>query len=79
MRATIPGLTTTRAPTAAAWAWQPPSYDPELNLVYIPTGNPNPVGAGQSRKGDNLFSCSVVALNPDTRQRWSGIFQSLAA
>jgi alcohol dehydrogenase (cytochrome c) len=46
--------------------WQPPSYDPELNLVYVPTGNPNPVGAGQSRKGDNLFSCSVVALNPDT-------------
>ena len=46
--------------------WQPPSYDPELNLVYIPTGNPNPVGAGQSRKGDNLFSCSVVALNPET-------------
>jgi acido-empty-quinoprotein group A len=46
--------------------WQPFSYDPDLNLVYIPTGNPNPVGASQSRKGDNLFSCSIVALNPDT-------------
>jgi alcohol dehydrogenase (cytochrome c) len=46
--------------------WQPPTYDPELNLVYVPTGNPNPVGASQSRKGDNLFTCSVVALNPDT-------------
>lgn len=46
--------------------WQPPTYDPELNLVYIATGNPNPVGAGQSRKGDDLFSCSLVALNADT-------------
>jgi alcohol dehydrogenase (cytochrome c) len=46
--------------------WQPPTYDPDLNLVYVGTGNPNPVGAGQSRKGDDLFTCSVVALNPDT-------------
>ena len=46
--------------------WQPPTYDPDLNLVYVGTGNPNPVGAGQGRKGDNLFTCSVVALNPDT-------------
>ncbi len=46
--------------------WQPLTYDPELNLIYVTTGNPNPVGATQSRKGDNLFTCSIVALNADT-------------
>ena len=46
--------------------WQMPTYDPTLNLLYVPTGNPNPVGAGQSRAGANLYTCSVVALNPDT-------------
>src|SRR6185437_10462968 len=46
--------------------WQPPTYDPQLNLLYVPTGNPNPVGATQSRAGDDLYTCSVVALNPDT-------------
>jgi acido-empty-quinoprotein group A len=46
--------------------WLPPTYDPELNLLYVPTGNPNPVFAPKSRKGDNLFTCSLVALNPDT-------------
>ena len=46
--------------------WQPPTYDPELNLLYVPTGNPNPVMAGQSRRGDNLWTASIVALNPDT-------------
>ena len=38
----------------------------ELNLLFWGTGNPNPVHAPQSRKGDNLFTCSIVALNPDT-------------
>jgi len=46
--------------------WIPPTYDRELNLLYVGTGNPNPVLSGQSRKGDNLWTCSVVALNPDT-------------
>jgi acido-empty-quinoprotein group A len=46
--------------------WIPGSYDPELNLYYFGTGNPNPVMAEQSRKGDNLFTCSIVAINPDT-------------
>jgi alcohol dehydrogenase (cytochrome c) len=46
--------------------WQPPTYDPDLNLVYVTTGNPQPVMIGDSRKGDNLFTCSIVALNPDT-------------
>jgi acido-empty-quinoprotein group A len=46
--------------------WLPPTYDPELNLLYIATGNPNPVFAPRSRTGDNLFTCALVALNPDT-------------
>jgi len=45
--------------------WQPPTYDPDLKLLYVPTGNPNPVLAGQSRNGDNLWTASIVALNPD--------------
>lgn len=46
--------------------WMSGTYDPELNLYYFGTGNPNPVHAAQSRKGDNLYTCSIVALNPDT-------------
>lgn len=46
--------------------WMPGTYDPDLHLYYIGTGNPNPVLAGQSRKGDDLFTCSIVALNVDT-------------
>ena len=46
--------------------WLPGTYDPELNLYYVGTGNPNPVLAGQSRAGDNLWTCSIVALNPNT-------------
>ena len=46
--------------------WLPGTYDPELNLYYIGTGNPQPVLAGKSRAGDNLWTCSIVALNPDT-------------
>ncbi len=46
--------------------WMPGTYDPDLNLIYWGTGNPNPVHAGQGRKGSNLWTCSIVALNPDT-------------
>jgi acido-empty-quinoprotein group A len=46
--------------------WMPGTYDPELNLYYLGTGNPNPVMAEKSRKGDNLYTCTIVALNPDT-------------
>jgi acido-empty-quinoprotein group A len=46
--------------------WLPGTYDPDLNLYYIGTGNPNPVLTGKSREGDNLYTCSIVALNPDT-------------
>ena len=46
--------------------WVPSTYDPELNLVYVGTGNPQPVIAGKGRKGDNLYTESIVALNLDT-------------
>jgi glucose dehydrogenase len=46
--------------------WLPGTYDPGLNLLYWGTGNVNPVFAGQSRKGANLWTASIVALNPDT-------------
>jgi alcohol dehydrogenase (cytochrome c) len=46
--------------------WLTGTYDPELNLLYWGIGNPNPVHAAQGRKGDNVWTCSVVALNPDT-------------
>ncbi|HTV56877.1 MAG TPA: acido-empty-quinoprotein group A [Terriglobia bacterium] len=46
--------------------WMPGTYDPELNLIYWGTGNPHPVMSGQVRPGANLYTCSIVAINPDT-------------
>jgi len=51
--------------------WITGSYDPELDLVYWGVGNPNPDFYGGNRKGDNLYTASVVALDPDTgKLRW---------
>jgi alcohol dehydrogenase (cytochrome c) len=45
--------------------------DPELGLVYFSTGNPGPDFNGGVRKGDNLFTSSIVALDAKTgRYRW---------
>lgn len=46
--------------------WMTGTYDPILNLVYVGTGNPTPVLNGKVRPGDNPWTCSIVALNPDT-------------
>src|SRR5205823_4295455 len=46
--------------------WITGTYDPQLNLVYVGTGNPTPVLAAQNRPGDNPWTCSIVAINPDT-------------
>ena len=46
--------------------WLPVTYDPELNLIYLATGNPHPVMADRNRDGANLFTGSIIALNPDT-------------
>ena len=47
-------------------AWVQGAYDPELNLYYYGTANPNPVYAPQSRKGADLYTSSIIAINPDT-------------
>ncbi len=64
-------------PSAAAMAkggggvWVAGSYDPELNLVFYGTGNPNPAFYGGDRLGDNLYTSSLVALAADTgKLRW---------
>jgi alcohol dehydrogenase (cytochrome c) len=46
--------------------WQPPTYDPELNLLYVPTGQATPTYNGKGREGANLYTCSIVALDVDT-------------
>src|ERR1700722_19590262 len=51
--------------------WMPGTYDAELNLLYWPTGNTNPVFAGQGRPGANLWTESIVALDLDSgKLKW---------
>jgi len=51
--------------------WITGSYDSEANLVYWGTGNPGPVYRGDVRKGDNLYSDCLIALDADTgKLRW---------
>ena len=51
--------------------WVTGSYDPALNLVYYGTGNPNPDYYGDDREGDNLYTCSLVALDVDSgKLKW---------
>ena len=51
--------------TGGGSTWLTGSYDPELNLLYWGTGNPGPDWNGDNRPGDNLYTCSVLALDPD--------------
>ena len=46
--------------------WVTGAYDPELDLLYWGTGNPGPDFIGEVRRGDNLYSESLIALDPDT-------------
>jgi alcohol dehydrogenase (cytochrome c) len=52
--------------------WVTGSYDPETNLTFWGTGNPNPGWNGDPRApGDNLYGDSVVALDADTgKLKW---------
>ena len=51
--------------------WLTGSFDPELNLTYWGIGNPGPDWNASQRQGDNLYSDSVVALDPDTgKLKW---------
>ena len=62
-------------PSAKYWeaggggtAWDSMTFDPELNLMYVGTGNGSPWARSKRSPagGDNLYLASVVALNPDT-------------
>jgi alcohol dehydrogenase (cytochrome c) len=55
--------------TGGGSTWITGSYDAELDLLYWTTGNPGPVFAGDVRPGDNLYTDSVLALDPDTGER----------
>jgi quinohemoprotein ethanol dehydrogenase len=51
--------------------WQTPAVDPALGLLYFSTGNTSPDFDGSSRKGDNLFANSIVAVDAKTGEyRW---------
>ncbi len=51
--------------------WLTGSYDPETGLLYWPTGNPFPDTDGEDRKGDNLYTNCVVALDVKTgKLKW---------
>lgn len=44
--------------------WNTGTYDPKSNLVFWATGNPSPDWNGDAREGDNLYTNSVLALDP---------------
>jgi alcohol dehydrogenase (cytochrome c) len=54
-----------------ATTWNTGSYDPESNTIYWGTGNPAPDWNGDARKGDNLYSCSLLAIDANTgKMKW---------
>ncbi len=58
--------------TTGGTTWMTGTYDPKLNLLYWGTGNPTPVLTGTTRPGDNLYTCSIVALDPDSgKLKWA--------
>jgi len=46
--------------------WLTGSYDPKLHTLYWAVGNPGPDYNAENRKGDNLYTDSILALDPDT-------------
>ncbi|MGB8622800.1 MAG: PQQ-binding-like beta-propeller repeat protein [Paracoccaceae bacterium] len=51
--------------------WTTPAVDTEQGLVIFSTGNPNPDLDGSNRKGDNLYTDSIVALDAKTGEiKW---------
>lgn len=61
----------TSAEVGGAPTWMTGTYDPESKTIYWPTGNPGADYDGGPREGDNLYSCSVLALDPETgRMKW---------
>lgn len=57
--------------TGGGAPWLTGSYDPHLDLLYWGTGNPAPVYDGSVRPGDNLYTNSMLAVEPTTGKiRW---------
>jgi alcohol dehydrogenase (cytochrome c) len=57
--------------TGGATTWLTGSYDPDLNLLFWGTGNPAPDYNGDDRRGDNLYSNSLLAIDADSGSlRW---------
>jgi alcohol dehydrogenase (cytochrome c) len=57
--------------TGSATTWVTGVYDPESNTVFWGTGNPGPDWNGDVRKGDNLYSDCLIALDPETgAKKW---------
>lgn len=52
--------------TGGAPAWSTGTYDTASRTLYWATGNPSPDWNGDTREGDNLYSNSVLALDPET-------------
>jgi alcohol dehydrogenase (cytochrome c) len=65
-----PGLDTwanlDRARHGGAQPWLPGAFDPETRLYIFGTGNPTPAFTQGRGEGDNLFTCSLIAVNVDT-------------
>ena len=52
-------------------AWITGTYDPATNTTFWTTGNPSPSNRGEGRAGDNLYSNSLLAIDPDTgKLKW---------
>jgi alcohol dehydrogenase (cytochrome c) len=57
--------------TGGAATWNTGAYDPDTNTLFWGTGNPWPDYFDDLRAGDNLYSASVLALDPDTgKLKW---------
>jgi alcohol dehydrogenase (cytochrome c) len=51
--------------TGGAATWLGGTYDPDTDLIFFGTGNPAPWNS-HMRPGDNLYSASRLAIDPDT-------------
>jgi PQQ-dependent dehydrogenase (methanol/ethanol family) len=57
--------------TGGGSTWTTGSYDPETDTLYWASGNPYPNGDGQHRPGDDLYTNSILALNPENgKLKW---------
>ncbi len=67
-----PGVETwagTSYETGGAPAWTTGAYDVETDTLFWTTGNPSPDWNGDARAGDNLYSNSLLAVDPKTGER----------